>query len=85
MDKQKLKYWSERIGISIPRTYRIRKFQISNECQRPYRFNGYCRAEDTLYYDKEWDDAYFCHEMLHAKFPDFSEKAIKELTKIILY
>ena len=80
----RLEFWSGIIGVSIPKTYRVQKGQVTNENLRHYRFNGYCVATDTLYYQGLLKDTVIIHELLHKKFPLIKESDIRRLTTILL-
>ena len=81
---ERLEYWAKVINVTIPKTYRVRKNQVTNENMRHYRFNGYCEATDTLYYQGKLEETIIVHELLHKKFPHLKEIDIRKLTAIIL-
>lgn len=83
--QEKLDYWCERLEVSKPKTFRVNRSQVTNDYDRPYRFVGYCRKDDTIYYDQQIGDITILHELLHKKFPRLGENTVRKLTKIILW
>ena len=76
--------WSAKLGIEPPKTCRIKRSQVLNEYNRPYRFCGYCAAEDTIYYHGKLDEPTLVHELCHKKWPNIAEKDIRTITKVLL-
>lgn len=81
---ERVAFWSKIIGVSEPKTYRVRKNQITNLYIRHYRYNGYCSENDTLYYQGKLSDTIAVHELLHKKFPHSSEEDVRGMTAIII-
>lgn len=84
--KERLKYWSDLIGVTVPNTYRIPKREmVVNGLNVPAKFKGYCPDDDTIYYQGVLTDHDIIHELLHKKFPKIKRHHyINTLTAIIL-
>ena len=79
--KEKLKYWCQFWGVSVPRTYRIPKREmVVNDYKRGYKFCGYCQSDDTIYYEGRLSEEAIFHEILHKRFPEAPESVVHGLT-----
>jgi hypothetical protein len=79
--------WKEILGINKPvKTFRIRKSQVTNEYNRPYRFVGVCLEGSgfTIYHDRKLTEEDIVHELCHVSFPELTENSVRKLTKILL-
>lgn len=82
LDLQLLRTWEERLEVGPTNVFRVRNSQVDcTEYRRRYRFIGYCRANNTFYYDKKIDEGTIVHELLHKKHPEWSETEVRKETK----
>ena len=81
LDMQLLRVWEERLELGPTETYRVRRSQVTCTYEVPYRLVGYCHSDNTLYYDRGVDEATIIHELLHKKYPDWTDSQVRHETK----
>ena len=83
--------WQEKLKISQYSIYceRISKFQVSNDFfERGHEFVGISTDHQTfqacLYHTRKLKTADIVHELLHVKYPQWSEEQVNNETKRLM-
>lgn len=84
--KKHLAYWSERLGVQPPVPVRVPRSRWSGDLPaNGHHLFGYCRATNEFLYSRPPTQREIVHELCHAKWPQFSEEEVWEITDALLW
>ena len=90
---QIIKYWQKELGLLDWSIYteEIKKDQVLYDSEVPNEDRYFVGVEidsennkATIYHDRELNDEYVLHELLHVKYPKFSEDQVNFWTDFFL-